>query len=95
MAREEDQLKARLADVEAERPALEAFYNSLSPTQKTELARSEDRGRGGMRGSRFASAMGPGSMERGPLGQGPMGRGPMGQGPMGPMGGPGMQPQTR
>ncbi len=104
MAHEEDRLKQRLANVQAERPALEAFYNALSPTQKTEMARAEERDhrghdrmrdamRGPMHGPRFASAMGPGGMGRGPMGpRGPMGQGPMGQGPMG---GPPMQPQTR
>jgi hypothetical protein len=81
MAREEDRLKQRLADIEAVRPALDAFTNALSPTQKTELARAN---RGGtrnamMRRSRFAGAFG----QRGP-------RGPMG-GPPG-FGGPGAPP---
>ena len=58
MAREEDRLKERLADLEAERPALEAFYNALSPAQKMEMARGAmrdgmdrrmgERGRDGM-----------------------------------------------
>lgn len=81
MTREEDQLKQRLADIQTERPAMEALYNALSPTQKTELARAgqNDRGRnqGPMsRRSRFADA-------RGAMG-GPL-RGP---GPRGPQGGP-------
>ncbi len=37
MAREEDMLKRRLADLQAERPALAAFYNSLTDTQKAVL----------------------------------------------------------
>jgi hypothetical protein len=82
MAREENRLKERLTDIQTERPALEAFYNALSPDQKMVLARGgmEDRG-GGPRGMmdrhRFADAMGP----RGPMGPGMMGRGAMGQGP--------------
>ena len=81
MAREEDRLKQRLADIDAERPALEAFTNALSPQQKMELERG-GMGQHGPRGmmmghSRFAEAMGP----RGPMG--PMGRGPMDRGPMG------------
>jgi hypothetical protein len=80
MAREEDRLKQRLADIEAERPALEAFTNALSPTQKMELARADGGGSRNamMRRARFAAAMG----QRGP-------RGPMG----GPgLGGPGVPP---
>jgi hypothetical protein len=82
MAREEDRLKRRLADIQAERPALDAFTNALSPTQKMELARADRGGpRNMMRRSRFASAMGPrGRM--GPMG-GPMGGMP-GQGPGAP-----------
>ena len=34
MSRQEDRLKQRLADIEAERPALEAFYNALSPRRR-------------------------------------------------------------
>jgi hypothetical protein len=37
MARQEDMLKRRLAELEAERPVLSAFYNSLGPAQKTAL----------------------------------------------------------
>ena len=78
MAHEEDRLKERLADLQTERPALEAFYNALSPTQKMQLARGgmEDRGRGGMmmRHHMFADARGPrGRMDGGPMGERPMG----------------------
>jgi hypothetical protein len=38
--REEDMLKARLADIQAERPALDAFYGALNQTQKQEFARA-------------------------------------------------------
>jgi hypothetical protein len=38
MARESDMLKRRLAELEAERPALTAFYNSLTATQKDAMA---------------------------------------------------------
>ncbi|HWY62258.1 MAG TPA: Spy/CpxP family protein refolding chaperone [Rhizomicrobium sp.] len=63
MAREEDRLKQRLADIQAERPSLEAFYNGLSPEQKMTFMRSEMRGRGSMmRRTRFADAMGPRGM---------------------------------
>jgi hypothetical protein len=84
MAREEDRLKERLADLQTERPALEAFYNALSPTQKMQLGHDamEARGRDGMmmRHHMFADAMGP----RGRMGNGPMEGGPMGERPMGP-----------
>jgi len=36
--REEEMLKARLADIDAERPALTALYAALTPTQKQEVA---------------------------------------------------------
>ena len=41
MGREEDQLKQRLADIQAERPAMEALYNALSPEQRTQLVRGD------------------------------------------------------
>ncbi len=47
MAREETMLKQRLADIQAERPALEALYNGLSPEQKASLG---NRRGGAMRG---------------------------------------------
>jgi LTXXQ motif family protein len=79
MAREEDNLKQRLADLEAERPALEAFYNALSPQQKNELQHVAMRGpidgRGpgrGMRHHMFADAAGPHM----PMDGGAMGRPP-------------------
>lgn len=37
--REESRLKMRLSDIQSVRPALEAFYNSLSPEQKTQFRR--------------------------------------------------------
>ena len=88
MARQEDRLKQRLADIETERPALEAFYEALSPAQKMEMIRAATpggMGRGGrggmmMRHPMFADAMGP----RGPMAGGPMDRGPMGEHPMAP-----------
>jgi hypothetical protein len=76
LAREEDRLKQRLADIEAERPALEAFTNALSPEQKMELMRGEMPGGMMMRRSRFAQAMGPGMMGQEPMGQGMMDRPP-------------------
>ena len=65
MSREEDRLKERLADIEAERPALEALYNALSPEQRMELVRA---GRP-MGRHMFADARGP----RGPMGRTPYG----------------------
>ena len=38
--REEGMLKTRLADIQAERPALDALYGALNPTQKQEFARA-------------------------------------------------------
>jgi hypothetical protein len=80
MGREEDRLKQRLADIDVERPALEAFYNALSPEQKMTFERAGARGRDGMRTRRFAFGGGP---------RGPMGR--MGRLPMPPQG-PGAPP---
>jgi hypothetical protein len=75
MAREEEMLKARLADLQSERPALEALYNALTPDQRREL------GHPGMGGGRPMHGMMMGMMHR--PGMGPMGMGP---GPMGPHG---------
>ena len=38
--REEDRLKTRLADIQAERPALSALYAALDPAQKEEFGRA-------------------------------------------------------
>jgi hypothetical protein len=77
LTREEDMLKKRLADIQAERPALAAFYESLTPAQKEEF------GHGGMRRmagrmhmmmgmmGRPHPGMGPGRMEHGPMGEAP------------------------
>lgn len=83
MAREEDRLKQRLADIEAERPALEALTNALSPTQKDEFTRAAD-ARGNMARGMMRNRFAQGPMRR-PMGPGPMGPGQMG--PPGPMGG--------
>ncbi len=69
MAREQDRLKKRLADLGAEQPALEALYNALSPEQKREF------GHGGMhmmmQEHRFAGGpeMGHGMMMHGMMGR--------------------------
>jgi hypothetical protein len=44
--REEDMLKTRLADIQAERPALDALYGALNATQKQEFARAARQGMG-------------------------------------------------
>jgi hypothetical protein len=44
--REEDMLKTRLADIQAERPALNALYGVLNATQKQEFARIARHGMG-------------------------------------------------
>jgi len=81
MSLEEDRLKQRVADIEAERPSLDALYNALSPQQRIELARASrphDMGPGRRDSRRFADARGP----RGPMG-GPM-NGPMNRSPYSP-----------
>jgi len=44
---EEDRLKTRLADIQAERPTLDALYGALDATQKQEFARAARHGMGG------------------------------------------------
>jgi hypothetical protein len=77
--REETMLKKRLADIDAEKPTLTAFYESLSPQQKEEF------GRAAMHRMEGRMHMMMGMMGHRPGMGGPMGRGPMG-GPPGPMG---------
>jgi hypothetical protein len=80
MAREEDRLKERLADIEAERPALGAFYAALSPEQKMEMTHAGMRGQDShemMHRPMFADAMGP----HGPMGGPPGMDGPNRMGP--------------
>jgi hypothetical protein len=78
LAREQDRLKTRLADLAAERPALDALTNALTPAQKRDFQPDGALGGpGGMRGRRFAR------MEPPP--GGPMNR-------PGPMDEPGMAP---
>jgi Spy/CpxP family protein refolding chaperone len=43
MALEEELLKKRLANIQAERPSLTALYNALTPAQKEEFSRSDAR----------------------------------------------------
>ena len=56
MGREEDMLKKRIADLDAERPVLGALYNALSPEQREALSPRHDRMMAGgmmMGGDRF------------------------------------------
>jgi hypothetical protein len=80
MGREEDRLKQRLTDIEAERPALDALYTALSPQQRIQLVRA---GRPEHRGLRhmFADARNA--------------RGRMGPPPGEPPYGPASPPPTR
>lgn len=41
LAQEEELLKRRLSDIQAERPALAAFYGALTPAQKEEFQRND------------------------------------------------------
>jgi hypothetical protein len=91
MTQEEDRLKQRVADIDTERPSLEAFYNVLSPDQKTQFDRAGMRGRGMMGGRRLAFAGGPRGPQGGPMG-GPMGRAPMDRLGPPPLEGPGAPP---
>ena len=83
MGMEEDMLKKRLADIEAERPSLTALYTALTPAQKEEFSRND------MRRMAGRLHMMVGMMDH--PGMGMMRRGPMG-GPMGPAGGPPPEP---
>jgi hypothetical protein len=81
MARQETRLRQRLADLQVERPALEALYNSLTPEQRQKFTPPGNGPRGGMMGRAPRMAM----MMRDRMGpRGGMMRG----GPNGPMGGP-------
>jgi hypothetical protein len=83
LALEEDLLKRRLADIQAERPALAALYGALTPAQKEEFSR------GDMRRMAGRMHMMLGMMDRPRHNMGFMRQGPMPGGPMsGPMGGP-------
>jgi LTXXQ motif family protein len=63
LAREEDWLKKRIADIDAERPALTALYNALTPEQRQDLS------------SGWHGMMRGGMMGRGMMGQEPMNMG--------------------
>ena len=66
MARMEDRLKQRIADLDAERPAFAALYNALSPDQRKSLVPDRRMMR---RGMGRHSGMGRGMMrpDRGPM----------------------------
>jgi hypothetical protein len=66
MARQEDMLRQRLSNITAERPALEALYNSLTPEQREKFRPAAGMGRGGMR-PRAAMAMRDRLTRRGPM----------------------------
>lgn len=87
LTREETRLQRRLADIQAEGPALEALYTSLSAAQRQTL--SQLRARPGLR----AAMLGRGNrmFGRGPQDPGMMG-GPANGGMNGGMRGPGMMP---
>jgi hypothetical protein len=75
---EETMLKRRLADLDAERPSLTAFYAALDPAQKEEFGHAAMRAMGGrmhMMGM-MGRHPGPGRMGMGPMGHGPMGEAP-------------------
>jgi len=78
--REEDRLKTRLADIQAERPALSALYAALDPTQKEEFGRAARHAMGG-RMHRTMGMMNHGSSPE--MGQ-RFGRGPAGEPPLPP-----------
>jgi hypothetical protein len=72
---EEDLLKKRLADIQAERPALAAFYESLTPAQKEEFGHGDMRRMAGrmhmMMGMMGRPHPGMGRMEHGPISEAP------------------------
>jgi len=81
MARQEQMLRQRLATITAERPALEALYNSLTAEQRARfqpdagprrgMGRGQMRGRPGMMQGRMGGPRG-GMMQRGPQGTPPV-----------------------
>jgi hypothetical protein len=82
MTMEEDLLKKRLADIQAERPPLIAFYNALRPAQKEEFSHSDMR----LMPGRFNVMFG--MLDRPHPGMGMMRQGPMRDPMNGAMGGP-------
>jgi hypothetical protein len=82
LARQEQMLRQRLADITAERPALDALYASLTPDQRQKFTPANGPRNGMGRGNQRARI----GMMRDRMGGGP--RGGMRRGP----GGPGMSP---
>ena len=86
MARQEQMLRQRLADITAERPALDALYASLTPEQRQKFTPSNGPRNGmGRANQRARIGMMRDRMDGGP-------RGPMGGGMRRGPGGPGMAP---
>jgi LTXXQ motif family protein len=85
---EEAMLKKRLANIDAEKPSLSAFYSSLTPEQKQEFTRTAMHPMEGHMHMHMMMGMmgGPHPGMGGRMGRGPMGGlpGPVGPGPMGP-----------
>jgi hypothetical protein len=90
LTRQETMLQRRLADIQAERPALEALYTSLNATQRQILARGGLRRGGMMFPGRGRNANGNMMFRRGPMNGGM--RGPQGPGMGGMMPPPGNRP---
>jgi len=66
MSREQDMLKKRLADLDAERPALAALYDALTPKQREALSGGHRMtASGGMERGMMRPDMRPGPMEPG------------------------------
>jgi hypothetical protein len=97
MARQEEILRQRLADLQVQRPALEALYNSLSAEQREKfrpvggVGDGRGMGRSGMR-PRMAMMLRDRLIQRRGM-AGPEGRGPGGRGPMAPPPGAPSAPQ--
>jgi len=74
MAREEEMLKARLADLQMERPLVATLYNSLSDEQKKTFVMAEHHGHGmhGMPGMMGRHGHGPHGDPDGDDDHGPM-----------------------
>lgn len=78
--REEEMLKRRLADIDAERPALTALYASLTPAQKQEVAQTIRLRMAGRMHRMMGMMRGAPEMGR-RLGRGPAGEAPLPQPP--------------
>ena len=81
--REEAMLKRRLANIDAEKPSLSAFYDSLTAEQKQEFTRAAMHGMEDRMHMMMGMMGGPHSGMGGRMGRGPMGGPPGSMGPMG------------